>query len=147
MKTSPTGYALIRKCEGEKLTAYPDPATHGAPWTIGVGHTGPDVHAGMTITKAQSQALLEGDCLKAEIAIHNAVTVALTQNQFDALVCFVVNVGCGNFRSSTLLKLLNQGKYADVAREFARWNKAAGKVMAGLTARRAAEAALFEKKV
>lgn len=68
---------------------------------------------------------------------------ATTQHQFDAMVSFAYNVGIGNLTKSTLLKLHKAGNYAGAADEFATWNKAAGKVMAGLTKRRAAEAALY----
>jgi len=74
------------------------------------------------------------------------VTVEMTQNQFDALCSFVYNCGAGNFRASTLLKLLNQGAYKAAAQQFLRWDKANGKVLPGLTKRRAAEKALFEKE-
>jgi lysozyme len=140
MKTSSTGRALIRNAEGDKLTAYYCPA---GVLTIGVGHTGPDVKPGMKITQAQSDALLSADLAKFEKAVMNAVKVPLTQNQFDALVSFTYNLGEGNLRSSTLLKRVNAGDMAGAAAEFAKWNKAGGKVLAGLTKRRAAEAALF----
>lgn len=145
MKTSSTGLALIKSFEGELLTAYADPATGGDPWTIGVGHTGSEVHRGLKITSAQSMAYLASDVAKFEKAIIAAVKVPLTQNMFDALVSWTFNVGSGNMRSSTLLKKLNAADYDGAAKEFANWNKAAGSVMAGLTRRRAVEAALFRK--
>lgn len=142
MKTSSTGRALIRNAEGDKLTAYYCPA---GVLTIGVGHTGPDVKPGMRITQAQSDALLSADLAKFEKAVARNVKVALTQNQFDALVSFTYNLGEGNLRSSTLLKRVNAGDMAGAAAEFGKWNKAGGMVLAGLTRRRAAEAALFAK--
>lgn len=142
MKTSSNGRALIREYEGEKLTAYVCPA---GVLTIGVGHTGSDVTRGLTITKAQSDSLLVADLAKFEAAVAAAVKVPLTQNQFDALVSFAFNVGAGALRSSTLLKLLNARDYAGAAAQFGRWNKGGGRVLPGLTKRRAAEAALFRK--
>jgi len=139
--TSERGKSLIRDFEGERLTAYPDPATGGEPWTIGVGHTG-GVKRGDTITKAQSDAFLSADLKRFENAV-NRLAPKTTQNQFDALVSFAFNLGEGNLSSSTLLKMHNAGDYAGAAKQFVRWNKAAGKVMAGLTRRREAEAALY----
>ncbi|MCY1305462.1 Lysozyme RrrD [compost metagenome] len=69
--------------------------------------------------------------------------VPLSQGQFDALASFVFNLGSGNLQCSTLLRKLNAKDYAGAADEFPRWNKAGGKVLAGLTRRRAAERALF----
>lgn len=146
MKTSSSGRALIRKAEGDKLTPYKCPA---GIWTVGVGHTGPDVKPGVSITQAQSDALLVADLAKFEAAVGRNVKVPLTQNQFDALVSLTYNIGEGNLKSSTLLKLLNGGHYDEAAAQFAKWDKArvAGvlKALPGLTTRRAAEAALFRK--
>lgn len=142
MKTSSTGRALIRNAEGDKLTAYYCPA---GVLTIGVGHTGPDVKPGMRITQPQSDALLIADLAKFEKAVARNVKVALNQNQFDALVSFTYNLGEGNLRSSMLLKRVNAGDMVGAAAEFGKWNKAGGRVLAGLTKRRAAEAALFSK--
>jgi len=144
-KTSTAGRNLIRDFEGERLTAYPDPATNGDPWTIGVGHTGPDVHKGLTITREHSDKLLSDDLARFEAGV-NKLASETTQAQFDALVSFSFNVGLGNLTRSTLLKKHNAGDYAGAQAEFAKWNKAAGKVMPGLTRRRAAEAAMYGGK-
>ncbi len=144
-KTSADGRALIKSFEGERLTAYADPATGGDPWTIGVGHTGPEVKRGLKITSAQSDAYLAADLARFEKAV-NRLAPNTTQNQFDALVSFAFNVGERNLETSTLRRLHNAGDYAGAQAQFARWNKAAGKVMAGLTRRRAAEAALYGAK-
>lgn len=143
--------------EGEVLHAYDDldpkarPVSVGAPvkgtLTIGVGHTGADVHPGMTITKEQSRAFLAADLGNAVSAVREAVKVPLNENQFGALVCFVFNIGGGAFRKSTLLKKLNAGDYAGAEAEFKRWNKSNGKVLPGLEKRRADEAALFAAPV
>lgn len=143
MKTSDAGLEFIAQREGLRLYAYPDPATGGAPWTIGHGHTGAEVSPSTVITPEQARMLLEEDCEKAEQCIEHHVTVPLNQNQFDACVSFIFNLGCGNFTASTLLKLLNAGNYQAAAAQFCRWDKANGQVMAGLTARRRAESDLF----
>jgi len=143
MNTSPDGIAVLKYFENCSLTAYPDPATGGAPWTIGWGHTGPEVVPGLTWTQDQAADQLVTDLSSREQTVSGAVTAALTQGQFDALVDFVYNLGAGNFLSSTLLCLVNAGDMTGAAAQFARWNKAAGVPMRGLTRRRAAEAALF----
>ena len=135
---------LVRSFEGEELRVYPDPATGAAPYTAGVGHTGPDVKRGMVVTKAMSD-----DWLRSDLARFGSGVTALigshktTQGQFDALVSFAFNLGLGNLATSTLIKKHNAGDYAGAALEFAKWNKANKKVMAGLTRRRAAEAAMY----
>lgn len=144
MNISDAGLQFIIAHEGMRLTAYPDPATGGKPITIGVGHTGPEVHLGMTITEAEALELLREDCKTAEKCLAEHCPGELTQNQWDSLVSFIYNVGCGNFKSSTLARLINSGDMEGAAREFARWNKANKKVMAGLTTRRAHEAQLFQ---
>lgn len=137
--TSASGRALITCYEGEKLKAYRCPA---GIWTIGVGHTGPDVKPGMTITQARSQEILSEDLAKFEEAV-NTLCPVTTQDQFDALVSFAFNVGAEALKTSTLRRKHNDGDYAGAAAEFARWNKAGGRVLPGLTTRRAAEAALY----
>lgn len=164
-KTGEAGKNIVKDFESLSLTAYPDPASpravalrsgidpvvaaklSGAPWTIGWGHTGPEVHEGLTITLDQAEKLLAQDLFTAESAIRQYVKVELNQNQFDALVSFAFNLGSGNLASSTLLKKLNAGDYAGAKQEFQRWNKAQGKVLDGLTRRRKMEADTFVKKV
>lgn len=141
MKTSMKGRDLIRKFEGEKLKAYLCPA---GVWTIGVGHTGPDVKPGMVITLDRSDELLRSDLARFESAVSGLLRVPVSQGQFDALVSLAFNVGSGAVGKSTLLRLLNAGDKAGAADEFLRWNKAGGKVLPGLTARRAAERDLFK---
>nr|WP_199065153.1 lysozyme [Chromobacterium sp. ASV5] len=140
MKTSQNGIALIQKFEGLRLIAYQDVV---GVWTIGYGHTGPDVRAGMIITQTQADQLLQQDLTKFEAGVSRLVNVSLQQNQFDALVSFSYNLGLGNLQSSTLLKLLNAGDYVGAAEQFLRWNMAGGRDLPGLTARRATERALF----
>ena len=144
-KYSKDGLHLTEGFEGVRLTAYPDPATGGDPWTIGYGHTGPEVHSGMTITQEQAENYLMQDVAKAAADVNSKVTVEITQNEFDALVDFAFNCGCGNLNNSTLLKKLNAGDYEGAAHEFEKWDMAAGHHMAGLLRRRQAEELLFLK--
>lgn len=137
---SESGRQTIRNFEGLRLTSYQDA---GGTWTIGYGHTGPDVTAGMTTTAVQAEAWLRDDVAAAEDAVRSLVSVVLSQAQFDALVSFVYNVGSGNFSRSTLLAKLNAGDYAGAADEFSKWTYANGVSLGGLATRRAREAALF----
>lgn len=144
MKCSDAGLDLIKTHEGLRLEAYPDPGTGGAPWTIGYGHTGSNVYEGLHIDDARADEFLRQDIETAERCVNNSVKVPLTQGQFDALCSFVFNLGCGALGKSTLLAKLNAGvDDGEVAQEFARWNKAAGKVLQGLVVRRRAEADMF----
>ena len=144
MNYSKNGLHLTENFEGLRLTAYPDPATHGDPWTIGYGHTGAEIHQGMTITQEQAEEFLMQDVQKAVQTVNSKVHTDLTQNEFDALVDFVFNCGAGNFAGSTLLRKINAGDMEGAALEFQKWDKAAGHVMAGLVRRRQAEADLFK---
>jgi len=145
MKTSSTGLDLIKHFEGFEPKAYLCPA---GVLTIGYGSTGKHVTRGQTITQAEATALLAKDVVRFENAV-NKLGVTLTQNQFDALVAFVYNVGEGSFNASTLVKRLKAGDMTGAAAQFGVWNKARVKgvltVLKGLTTRRAAEAALFRK--
>jgi lysozyme len=99
----------------------------------------------MHITQAEADDRLLADLKDAEACVSGAVRVPLTQNEFDALVAFTFNLGCGSLRKSTLLRLLNESNYDAAAIEFRKWDKAGGQVLAGLTRRRMAEARLFEQ--
>jgi lysozyme len=142
MKLSDAGLALIKDHEGLSLKAYRCPA---GILTIGFGSTS-HVSPGQVITEAEADMRLRADVAFAERAVSEAVQVPITQSQADALISFVFNVGSGAFKKSTLLRLLNQSRYAEAAAQFPRWNKARGRVLAGLTKRRAAERAMFEGK-
>lgn len=141
-KLSKHGAEFIASFEGFRSTAYWD--KWGDVWTIGFGTT-TNVHEGQRVTKAQALKLLERDAAKAATAVRDLVHVKLNQNQFDALVSFVYNLGAGSLAESTLLRKLNKGNYKGAAREFQKWNHAGGVVLAGLTRRREAEAHLFLK--
>lgn len=147
MQTSSEGINLIKSFEGLELKAYPDPATGGKPYTIGHGTTiyqsGMPVKLGDTCTAQQAMDYLRNDLKKFEVGVNNLVKVKLSQGHFDALVSFAYNLGLGNLGSSTLLKKLNAGDYLGASNEFLRWDKADGKVMAGLTRRRQAERQMF----
>lgn len=144
MKISDEGIALIKEFEGLELNSYPDPGTGGDPWTVGYGHTGPEVRPGMTITEQEAEDMLRADLQAFENCVSNACAgIAMTQAQFDALVCWTFNVGCNAMRGSTLLRKLRSGDEDGAAAEFLRWNRSGGRVMAGLTRRRQAERDLF----
>lgn len=152
MRTSTNGIAFIHHFESCRLVAYPDPGSKdGRPWTIGWGHTGPEVKRGLVWTQAQADATFVQDLAVIEAGIQRLVKVPLTQGQFDALVSFAYNVGLDENRNgkaegigeSTLLRKLNVKDYAGAAEQFLRWNKNDGFVMPGLTKRRAAEKNLF----
>lgn len=142
MNISEEGLALLKKFEGCELKAYQDSV---GVWTIGYGHT-KEVKEGDQINKDEAEHLLAEEMPEYEGYINNYVDVPLEQNQFDALTCWVYNLGPTNLRNSTLLTVLNQERYTDVPREIKRWNKAGGKVLKGLIRRRDAEALLFEGK-
>jgi lysozyme len=135
------GTKILKFFEGCRLTAYQDSV---GVWTIGYGHT-KGVHAGMSITQEEAEQMLLIELEEYEGYIEKYVIVPLTQNQFDALVVWVYNLGPTNLRRSTLLKELNSGNYTAAGKEITKWNKAGGKVLAGLVKRREAEAELFNE--
>ncbi len=135
----PKGLALVKQFEGLRLSAYRCPAN--VP-TIGYGSTGPHVKMGMTITEGEAETLLREDLSRFERGVVE-MAGTMTPGQFSALVAFAFNVGLGGLKGSTLLRLHNAGDHAGAAEQFARWDKAAGRRLAGLTKRRAAEAALY----
>ena len=139
MKLSQRGIDFIKQFEGYSEKAYPDPATGGAPYTAGYGHTGSDVKPGMTVTQAMADAWFDKDVEKFESGVSALLTAPTTQPQFDAMVSLAYNIGLGNFGKSTLLKKHNAKCYQCAAGQFPLWNRAAGKVMNGLTRRRNAE--------
>jgi lysozyme len=142
LRTSLRGVALIKRFEGFRAKAYICPA---GVLTIGYGTT-KNVRPGQVVTEPEASVLLQQDLVVFEAAIKQLVSVPLTQYQFDALACFVYNVGSGNFKSSSLLRLLNAGSYTEVPAQLMRWNKGGGKVLPGLTTRRQAEGALWNNQ-
>jgi lysozyme len=148
MNIGPEGVALVKRFEGCKLKAYPDPGTGGEPFTIGWGTTryanGQKVKPGDAVTQEQADALLLNDLAGAEKQVSRAVEgIATTQKQFDALVSFQYNTGA--LLSSTLLRKHKAGDYAGAANEFYRWVHANHRVLPGLVKRREAEAALHRE--
>src|SRR5581483_11523257 len=131
---SSAGLALTRSFEGLRLTAYQDSA---GVWTIGFGHTGPEVRPTHHINDAQAEALLRNDLDASVKCVRQAVKVPLAQQQFDALVDFCFNAGRGNFLSSTLLHDVNRGDFVSAAAQFGLWVHAGGRVIPGLVRRRA----------
>lgn len=145
---SAEGTTFIAQFEGFRANLYNDAAGHA---TIGFGHL---VHRGRVdgsepaefkagISRERALKLLRTDAQGAGSTIERAVTVPLNQAQFDALVSFVFNVGGGALQKSTLLRRLNAGEFDAVPAELAKWNKAGGRVLPGLTRRREAEGRLF----
>ena len=141
MKFSATGMELLKRSEGFRSRVYRDVA--GFP-TIGYGHRllHPESFPN-GIDEPQAANLLAVDVRDAEQAVERLVEVPLTQGQFDALVDFCFNLGAGRLASSSLLKDLNAGKYADAAQQLLLWDHAAGRENAALKARRQAEAVLW----
>ena len=140
MQVSSVGRKAIEGYEGLRLTAYQDSV---GVWTIGYGHTGPDVHEGLTITQEQADQLLSADLHKFEEGVSHLVRVPINQNQFDALVSFAFNLGLGSLGRSTLLKLLNSRDYKGAADQFLKWIYAGHEELPGLVIRRRAERAMF----
>ena len=136
MEYSDKGLNLTEREESLRLTAYQD---SGGIWTIGYGHTGPEVHAGLVITRQQAVNWLQNDVQKAVNAVNANVRVSVTQQEFDSLVDFTFNVGVHAFETSTLLKKLNAGDYAGANAAFKSWVFVKGQVNKGLWNRRQAE--------
>lgn len=162
---------LTEYFEGCYLTAYPDPCSpmaqalvsaglwydvldgmaipsqyqslDGTPWTDGWGQTGPDVHQGTVWTQHYADARLGGTSLKTGQFVQSCITVPVTQSQIAACEDFTYNEGDSAFKSSTLLRLLNEGDYDGAAAEFPKWNLAGGQVNSWLVKRRACEQQLF----
>jgi len=144
MKINAAGLDLIRRWEGLRLTAYQDSV---GVWTIGYGHTAeagpPAPKAGMKITEQEAADILARDLGQYERAVTKAVSIVPSANQFAAMVSLCYNIGPTNFAKSSVVRLLNIGQPREAADAFLLWNKAGGKVLKGLTARREDEKKLF----
>ena len=155
MRMSDHGRELLTEWEGSSNEVYQDVA---GLWTIGVGHllTRDELTSGKILilgeaikyhdglTGLQIDRLLTQDLAGSEGAVNSGVNASLNQNQFDALVSFVFNVGRQAFYQSTLRRILNDGKYTKVPEQMRRWNRSAGRVVNGLINRRENEIKLFE---
>lgn len=159
MNISPAGRAFIEEFEGLFLSAYDDATDHivkpgdkvHGTLTIGYGHTSaagaPPVFAGQTISKINADMILSSDLAPVEAAIARLVKVPLNQNQFDALGSFHFNTGWLEHQHCSLLAALNAGNYNLAGADFCLYDRAGGKVLAGLDRRRRAERAMFLKPV
>jgi len=140
--------ALIKEFEGCHLEAYPDPGSGGDPWTIGWGATGPGIRKGVTWTQEQADTRLAADVdrfLEGVMKAVNAEAAHPEPQEIGAMTSLAYNIGLSAFQASTLLRMYNAGNKAGAAAQFLRWNRAGGRVMRGLTRRREAEKALFER--
>lgn len=136
MKTSSNGVQALMLREGKRNKAYQD--VKGI-WTIGVGHTGPEVVEGLEWSDTLVMTNLAVDLGKAENSINSYVKVPLNTNQFDALASFIFNVGTHAFETSTLLRDLNLGNYTKAANDFDMWH-----IPASITGRRTSEKVQFQ---
>lgn len=149
-KTNRAGLALIKEYEqgphgGPALEAYLCPA---GKWTIGYGITGPQVREGLVITLGEAELMLIDAMQSFEVGVARLLKAETTDNQFAAMVCLAFNIGLGNFKSSSVLRLHNAGQVAQAAQAIGLWNKATGadgkkRELRGLTRRRADEARLY----
>lgn len=148
MKLDRKGFKLLEELEGLELKSYKCSADV---WTIGLGNTfyedGSKVQEGQSISKERAYLLFNLISKKFEKAINENVKVSIRQNQFNALFCFVYNIGINGFKNSTLLSILNiNPNDGNIAKQFLRWNKINGKESKGLTNRRIKESSLYFTK-
>jgi lysozyme len=141
-KINQEGLDLIKRFEGLRLNSYQ--CTAGK-WTIGYGHTNA-VHPNETITEEEAEDLLKQDIRNSEDTVNRSVKMEINSNQFSALVSFVFNIGSQAFRSSTMLRKINEGHMDRAANEFMRWVYVDSEISNGLVKRRKAEQLLFNKK-
>ena len=147
MKLSQDGLAFVAKWEGFRTNPYNDAAGNA---TIGYGHL---LHRGRVTagdharwdrtTEKSARLILAQDTLSAETAMSKVVKVPISQPQFDALVSLAFNVGNSAVATSTLIRVLNSGNYGDAGKQFLRWNRAGGEIVAGLVNRRRQESKIF----
>jgi len=140
MIPSDNAVQLIKQFEGCKLEAYQD--VRGI-WTIGFGTTGPGIVEGLTISQNTADAMLKGHVKEVGLSLTDFIGQGIPQDCFDACTCLAYNIGTGNFKTSTLLKLIKAQDLKGAAQEFLKWDHAGGKEIEGLKRRREAEMALF----
>jgi lysozyme len=138
-KTGPLGLQLIEYFEGLRLTPYRDTA---GIWSVGYGHS-INVDPKKSITFDEAVSLLAKDLATAEHTVFSKVAARLKQNEFDAIVSFVYNVGSGNFLKSNVYADLQRFKFDRIPYDLSLWNKSGGRITAGLVTRRHAEGVLF----
>lgn len=145
MMPSREAFRLSQLVETLELAAYPDPATGGDPWTIGYGHTGPEVKPGLVWDADRADNALARDLSHCSDVVNKAIGIAIPQSNFDAFCVFVLNVGGGAFNGSTMLRLYRAGDIRGAADQFKRWDKAGKPLrpMLGLKRRREAERQLY----
>lgn len=131
------GLDLLKQFEGRKLTAYQD---QGGIWTIGYGHTGPEVKKGMNISPDDAEYFLKIDLAKF-YHLDDYLTEQVNDNQYSALICLAFNIGLRALKMSTLLRCVNNSQTPD--KEWTKWNHVNGLVNNGLTRRREAELKLY----
>lgn len=144
MRINQRGIDLIKSFEGLRLKAYQDSV---GVWTIGFGQTGPDIKEGLTITPQTAEDMLHDALRSFEEGVSKSLGGApTTDNQFAAMVSLAYNIGVGAFKSSSVLRYHRDSNSGRAAASFKLWNKAGGKVLAGLTRRREAERDLYLSK-
>lgn len=144
-KLNQTGIDLLKQLEGCSLTSYLD---SGGIWTIGYGHTGPEVNQGLVYTQADADAQLLKDISRTEDGVDKLLKVQLNDNQFSALVIFTYNIGITAFKLSGVLARVNEGYHGDmVTEQMKRWCHAGGNIVPGLVNRRNKEIELFRRAV
>jgi lysozyme len=133
---------LVTKWEGVRYYAYPDPATHGAPWTVCYGHTGPDVVQGRAYTKAECDALLDADMAEADAIVRHCIPVPMLRHVEAALVSATFNLGARVVCGSAVQRKALANDWPGACEALSQFNHAGGRVMRGLTLRRADERAM-----
>jgi len=136
---------LAKRLPDGRVTAYPDPGTRGHPWTIGWGATGPEINPGTVWTIEQCEDALDHHVeyfVRGLLKMSPGLSKALPR-RMAAVTSWAYNCGLGNYRVSTFKKRIDAGDWDGAAEQCLLWNKAAGRVLPGLTRRRAAEAALM----
>lgn len=135
-----------RKLPDGRCQAYPDPGTGAQPWTNGWGSTGPDITPQTVWTPEQAEARLQQDLRKFAVGVVGLSPDIVNQPQrrLAALISFTYNCGLGNYKISTLKRRVDQGDWFNASQEILKWNKAAGRVLPGLTRRRKAESLLLQ---
>lgn len=140
MRLGSRGLGLIKSFESLRLEAYQDSV---GVWTIGYGHTGPEVGPGSKMTETEAEQQLRRDVAEREPAISALLRDGARPSEFDALLSFAFNLGVVRLKGSTLLMLHNQGDRLGAAKQFPLWDRAGGRELRGLLRRRFAEAALY----